>query len=106
MTARRAGKVRTSRLTIHRAAVPLGQPGAVGFDESCQVRADRRREEGGAGRGDDWRQGAVVVEDHDETGAIPELPVETVEEAHGETQDAFAPVDSTGILASSLSKSP
>src|SRR5207245_10064180 len=87
---------RDARAKVGQAATGQdGQAGAVGPGEPREVRADRRREEGGAGRGDQRRQGSVVVEDHDETGALPELPVETVEETHRKTQDAFAPVVST-----------
>ena len=78
----------------------------AGAGEAREGRSHRWREDGGARRGNQRRQRSVVVEDHHETGALPELPVETVEETHRKTQDAFAPVVSTGILASSLSKSP
>src|SRR6185369_9819065 len=83
-----------------------GETRSIGPGQAREVRANRRRQERRAGRRDQRRQGAVVVEDHNETGALPELPVETVEERHRETQDAFAPVVSTGIRASSLSRSP
>jgi len=80
------------------------RPLALG--EAGQRAAHGRRQGRGARRGDQGRQGAVVVEDRHEAGAVSELLVETVEEAHREPQDGRLPAVPTGILASSLSSIP
>jgi len=67
---------------------------------------DGGRESGGLGPGDDRRQGAVVVQNQDETGPPDELAPEALSEPAREAQDALAPSTSSGIRASSLRSRP
>src|SRR5207245_1989504 len=82
---------RDARAKVGQAAAGQdGQAGAVGPGEPREVRADRRREEGGAGRGDKRGQGPAEVEDHDTPGPLPDLPAERAGETPRKTPHACA----------------